>query len=162
MPVAVFADSRLKVLDAAIRRHQASPDALIAVCHKAQELYGFLDTRILWHVARSLRLPPSRVYGVATFYHLFRLKPPGEHTCVVCLGTACFVKGAQQLLDAAERAAGGRAGQTTPDGRVSLAVARCVGTCGLAPLAVLDDRVVGPITPDDLETRVRGWVHGPR
>src|SRR5882672_8114008 len=91
-------DKRFKILDVTMKRHQYQPDALIEVLHKAQELFGFLDRDVLFYVARGLKQPPSRVYGVATFYHLFSLKPQGEHTCVVCMGTACFVKGADRLL----------------------------------------------------------------
>lgn len=157
---AAQADKRLKILDAAIRKQQGRPDALIAVLHKAQELYGFLDTPTLWHVARALRLPPSRVYGTATFYHLFSLKPLGEHSCVVCMGTACFVKGAQKLVDAVAEAGNIGPGQTTADGRVSLLVARCIGACGIAPAAVLDGTTVGHVTPDQLTDRVKGWTRG--
>lgn len=160
MPAAVAADKRLKLLDAAIRKQQNRPDALIAVLHKAQELYGFLDTPVLWHVARALRLPPSRVYGTATFYHLFSLKPRGEHSCVVCMGTACFVKGAQKLVDAVAGFGDIKPGQTTADGKVSLLVARCIGACGIAPAVVMDGTTAGTVTPDQLTARLKEWVHG--
>lgn len=153
-------DKRLKILDAVIRKQQSRPDALIAVLHKAQELYGFLDTPVLWHVARALRLPPSRVYGTATFYHLFSLKPLGEHTCVVCLGTACFVKGAQTLVDTAAELADIRPGQTTADGKVSLTVARCIGACGIAPAVVLDGTTHGHVSAVQLTARLEEWTHG--
>src|SRR5262249_34017647 len=96
-----------------MKRHQFQPDALIEILHKAQGLFGLLDTPVLRHVARGLKLPPSRVYGVATFYPLFTLKPQGEHSCVVCMGTACFVKGADQILKAVEDVAGVKSGSTT-------------------------------------------------
>ncbi len=86
--------------------------------HKAQELFGYLSNDLLITIAGSLKLPPSRVYGVATFYHFFSLAPQGEHTCAVCLGTACYVKGAAALLEAVEREAGIKAGATTPDSRL--------------------------------------------
>lgn len=150
-------DKRFKILAATVKKHQARPDALIEVLHKAQELFGFLDPAVLRHVAAALRLPPSRVYGVATFYHLFRLKPAGEHTCVVCLGTACFVKGAERLVAAAERAAGVAAGGTSAHGKVSLLTARCLGACGIAPAAVFDAETAGHVTPEQLTARLRGW-----
>ncbi len=153
-------DKRLKILDAAIRKQQNRPDSLIAVLHKAQELYGFLGTPVLWHIARALRLPPSRVYGTATFYHLFSLKPLGEHTCVICLGTACFVKGAQRLVDTVANLAEVKPGQTTGDGKVSLLVARCIGACGIAPAVVLDGTTHGHASPDQLTARVKEWTHG--
>src|SRR6476619_3711072 len=92
-PPPAKADQRMKMLDAAIRKNQHRQDALIEVLHRAQDLFGYLEVPVLRHVARSLKLPPSRVYGVATFYHLFTLQPKGEHTCVICMGTACYVQG---------------------------------------------------------------------
>ena len=100
-------DNRFKILEATMKRHQYQPDALIEVLHKAQELFGFLSTDLLITIARGLKLPPSRVYGVATFYHFFSLAPQGEHTCAVCLGTACYVKGAAALLATVEHGRGG-------------------------------------------------------
>src|SRR5262249_9224954 len=118
---------------------------------------------VLLYVARGLKLPPSRVYGVATFYHLFSLKPQGLHTCVVCMGTACFVKGADQLLHTAEECAGVKAGRTTTDKQVSLLTARCIGACGIAPAAVFDGVTAGHETPDDVARRVKEWLpHGPK
>lgn len=155
-------DVRYKLLNAAIRKHQSRSDSLIAILHKAQELFGFLDKPILLHIARSLRLPPSRVQGVVTFYHFFRLKPPGAHTCVICLGTACFVKGADKLLGSAEKTLGVAAGQTTPDARASLAVARCIGACGIAPAVVYDNKTVGHVSSDNLQTHLKEWLDGSR
>jgi bidirectional [NiFe] hydrogenase diaphorase subunit len=102
-------DNRFKILEATMKRLQYQPDALIEVLHKAQELFGYLSTDMLFYIAHSLKLPPSRVFGVATFYHFFSLAPQGEHTCVICLGTACYVKGAAALLAAVEQAAGAKA-----------------------------------------------------
>jgi bidirectional [NiFe] hydrogenase diaphorase subunit len=148
-------DNRLKLLEATMKRLQYQPDALIEVLHKAQELFGYLSNDLLLLIAHSLKLPPSRVYGVATFYHFFSLAPQGAHTCVVCLGTACYVKGASSLLAAVERAAGIKAGSTTPDRQLSLATARCLGACGIAPAAVFDGAVAGHQTPEALVERVR-------
>ena len=107
---------------------------------------------------RSLcAVPYSKVYGVSTFYHFFTLKPQGEHTCVVCTGTACYIKGAQRLLDTVGDAAGIKAGETTADGKVSLLTARCVGSCGLAPAVVFDGQVAGKVTPDSV-SQVAGQV----
>jgi bidirectional [NiFe] hydrogenase diaphorase subunit len=156
-------DRRFKILDTALRRWQFQQDALIEVLHRAQDLFGFLEPDVLLYVARGLKLPPSRVYGVATFYHLFTLKPQGEHSCVVCLGTACFVKGADRLLAAAEGFAGVQAGQTTPDGKLSLLTARCIGACGIAPAVVYDKVTAGHQTPEDAVGRLKEWLgDGPR
>jgi bidirectional [NiFe] hydrogenase diaphorase subunit len=103
-------DERFKLLDAALKRHHYQQDALIEVLHTAQELFGYLRTDLLLYLAHGLRLSPSRVYGVATFYHLFTLAPKGEHTCSVCTGTACYVKGAEGILVAIEQATGAHPG----------------------------------------------------
>ncbi len=104
-------------------------------------MFGYLDDGILIYVARALRLPPSMVYGVATFYQLFTFDPPGEHTCTVCTGTACFVKGANDIVAAVAAAYDVPSGETTEDGLLTLKTARCLGSCGLAPVVLLDGEV---------------------
>jgi bidirectional [NiFe] hydrogenase diaphorase subunit len=151
-------DNRFKLLEATMKRHQYQPDALIEVLHKAQELFGFLSNDLLTLIARRLRLPPSRVYGVATFYHFFSLAPQGEHSCTVCLGTACYVRGAAALLAELERELGIRAGSTTADNRLSLLTARCLGACGIAPAVVFDGSVAGHQQPDEVLLRLKGWL----
>lgn len=151
-------DNRQKLLEATMRRLQYRPDALIEVLHKAQELYGYLSPQLLASIARRLHLPPSRVYGVATFYHFFSLAPQGEHTCTVCLGTACYVKGGAAILAALEAETGIKAGRTTSDGRLSLLTARCLGACGIAPVAVLDGEVIGHADPALLSARLHALL----
>jgi bidirectional [NiFe] hydrogenase diaphorase subunit len=153
-------DKRFKMLEATMKKHQFQHGALIEVLHAAQELFGYLENDLLYFVARGMKLPPSKVYGVATFYHFFSLKPRGEHTCVVCTGTACYVKGAGDLLKAVEREAHVAAGETTADGRLSLLTARCLGACGIAPAVVLDGTVKGHETTKDLLNSVKGWLTG--
>ena len=153
-------DKRFKLLDVAVKRHQSRSDALIEVLHAAQELFGFLDDDVLIYVGRALGVPLSRVYGVATFYNFFSLKPKGEHTCVVCLGTACYVKGAGALLKALEAAEGIRSGETTRDAKLSLVTARCIGACGLAPAVVFDGETVGKVSPQAALERVARWRGG--
>jgi bidirectional [NiFe] hydrogenase diaphorase subunit len=155
-------DKRFKILEVFIKRQQHRQDTLIEVLHKAQELFGFLDNGLLIYIAQQLRLPPSRVFGVATFYHYFTLKPKGAHTCVVCMGTACYVKGADQVLAAVEQHAGIKAGETTPDNQLSLLTARCIGACGIAPAVVYDGAVTARQSAADALERVKGWTHGPR
>ena len=138
-------DARFGLLDTALRRARYEPHQLIEILHTAQEIFGHLSEDVLLYVARGLRLPRARVLGVATFYHLFRFEPAGEHTCSVCTGTACFVKGSDQIIDALQRTHGVLSGQTTTDGRLSLTTARCIGSCGLAPLIVVDGEILGPI-----------------
>jgi bidirectional [NiFe] hydrogenase diaphorase subunit len=153
------ADDRLKMLDAAMKRHRHQPDALIEILHTAQELFGYLDMDCLRYVAHCLKVPPSRVYGVATFYHLFSLSPRGEHTCVVCMGTACYVKGSTAILSAVECRHHVDVGRTTADGRISLLTARCLGACGIGPAVVLDQEIVGRVTPDSALARISTWIH---
>lgn len=147
-------DPRRKVVDQVLKRFQFRPDALIEVLHVAQEAYGFLGEELLADIARRLKLPESHVLGVATFYHAFALRPKGEHSCIVCTGTACYVKGAGEIVKALEAAYGIRSGQTTADGRLSLGAARCLGNCSLAPLLVVDDAVLGHETADGIAARV--------
>ncbi len=155
-------DKRFKILEVFIKRLQHRQDGLIEVLHKAQELFGFLDNGLLMFVAQQLRLPPSRVFGVATFYHHFTLKPKGAHTCVVCMGTACYVKGADRVLAAVEQHAGIKAGGTTADSQLSLLTARCIGACGIAPAVVYDGVVTARQSPEDALEHVKGWMHGSR
>jgi len=154
-------DKRFKILEAHIKKFQGRQDALIEVLHKAQELFGFLEDDLLLFVAYQLKLPPGRVYGVATFYHFFTLKPQGAHTCVVCLGTACYVRGAAKVLAAIEEEASIKAGETTPDKQLSLLTARCIGACGIAPAVVYDGVTVPRQTPEAAVAYVKGWIpHG--
>ena len=152
-------DKRFKILETQMKRYQFKQDALIEVLHKAQELFGFLDDGLLTFIAHGLKLPSSRVYGVATFYHFFTLKPKGEHTCVVCMGTACYVKGADQVLSALEAEAKIKAGETTADGKLSILTARCIGACGIAPAVVYDGVVTARQTPQDTLNKVKGWLN---
>jgi bidirectional [NiFe] hydrogenase diaphorase subunit len=147
-------DARFKLIDRALERLQFQQDALIEVLHTAQEVFGYLDQGLLVYVARQLRLPLSWVYGVATFYHFFSLEPQGEHSCIVCMGTACYVKRSAEILAAVQHAYDVEAGETTRDGKLSVSTARCLGSCGLAPLVVLDGEVLGRQTPETTLDRV--------
>ncbi|MDK9717702.1 MAG: bidirectional hydrogenase complex protein HoxE [Trichlorobacter sp.] len=154
-------DPRLKLVERAMKRLQYQPDALIEVLHTAQEAFGYLSRELLGHVAAQLKLPESQVFGVATFYHFFTLRPKGEHSCIVCTGTACYVKGAGEILGRLEQAAGIKAGQTTADGKLSLGTARCLGNCSLAPMLTVDDVVYGPETPDSAVEKLHGLLEVP-
>ncbi len=147
-------DPRFKLVDRTLKRFQYQQDALIEVLHTAQEAFGFLEDDLLIYVAHQLKLPLSWVYGVATFYHFFSLKPQGEHSCIVCMGTACYVKQAAQIVAALRAEFGIEPGQTTPDNQLSIASARCLGSCGLAPVLVLDGEVLGRETPESVIAQV--------
>ena len=152
-------DKRFRMLTATMKRYQYAPDALIEVLHQAQELFGYLEEDLLLYIAHSLKLPPSRVYGVATFYHFFSLKQKGAHTCVVCMGTACYVRGAANLLSTLERKYRVKAGETTSDNQLSLVTARCLGACGIAPAVVVDGNVEGHQTTESVIHRVEERLH---
>jgi len=139
-----------------MRRNGYAPDALIETLHTVQSAFGYLDDTSLRFVAHELHIPLSKVYGVATFYHAFTLKPEGHHRCVVCLGTACYVKGSQTILQAVTRAYHMTPGETTEDGELSLLTARCLGSCSLAPAAILDEDVVGNLTPERAMAALEG------
>lgn len=136
-------DERFALIDTALKRARYAQDQLIEILHTAQEVFGYLSEDVLLYIGRALRLPPSRVFGVATFYHLFTFDPPGDHTCTVCTGTACYVKGADAIVAAIGERYEVAAGGTTEDGRFTLTTARCLGSCGLAPVVVLDGQVRG-------------------
>ncbi len=151
-------DKRFKILEAHMKKHQFKHDALIEVLHKAQELFGYLEDDLLLFIAYKLKLPASRVYGVATFYHFFTLKPKGKHTCVVCMGTACYVRGADKVLAAIEEKTRIKPGETTADNEVSLLTARCIGACGIAPAVVYDGAVTPRQTSATALEHLKGWI----
>ncbi|NLP11768.1 NADH-quinone oxidoreductase subunit NuoE, partial [bacterium] len=123
-----------------------SDSYLIAVLHKVQQTYGYLSEEHMYEVAQRLQVPTSVVSGVATFYHFFRLQPRGKYAVSVCLGTACFVKGADKILDAFRTELGIELGETSSDGLFSLEVSRCLGVCALAPVVTINDRVYSNVT----------------
>jgi bidirectional [NiFe] hydrogenase diaphorase subunit len=150
-------DRRWRTVNRTMRLNGNQPYALIETLHAVQESFGYLDLDSLKYVAQSLQIPLSHVYGVATFYHFFNLKPPGEHTCVVCMGTACYIEGASNILGAIKEQVGIAPGETTQDEKVSLLTARCLGSCGLAPAAVFDGEVRGKVTPPAVLDKIAGW-----
>ncbi|MFP4075298.1 MAG: bidirectional hydrogenase complex protein HoxE [Halochromatium sp.] len=147
-------DKRWKLVNATMRRNGYAEHALIEALHSVQDAFGFLDTEAMTFVADSLDLPLSKVYGVATFYHLFMLKPQGRHTCVVCTGTACYIKGAGALIEGIEQRFGVNPGETTADKSLSVMTARCVGACGLAPAIVIDGSLIGKLDTEQLVQRI--------
>ncbi|HEV3276285.1 MAG TPA: NAD(P)H-dependent oxidoreductase subunit E [Terriglobia bacterium] len=150
-------DKRWKIVAGTMRRHGYSRNALIETLHTVQQSFGFLDRPSLEYVAQSLRVPLSKAFGVATFYHFFSLKPPGDHTCIVCLGTACYIKGAPLLLAEVQKSLGIKPGETTPDRRVSVLTARCVGSCSLAPVALFDGEVAARLSAAQMQSRLQRW-----
>ena len=129
-------------------QNQEHPDSfLIAVLHKAQGLYGYLPVEVMDEISEEMGIPTAHIWGVATFYHYFNLTPPGQHVISICLGTACYVRGAGQILQTLKDELKIDMGQVTEDGLFSLQPARCLGACGLAPVAMIDDKIHGDLTP---------------
>lgn len=150
-------DKRWKILEGQLKLHQYRKDALIEILHKAQEAFGFLTDEVLTYIAQSLRLPKSYVYGVVTFYHFFKLKPQGKHVVVICMGTACYVKGANKIVEYMKEKHGVDLGQTTKDGIVSFMSARCIGACGVAPAAMIDGVLEPYLSVEKLESKINEW-----
>ena len=146
MTTQVQMDDRYKMVEKTMKKLGYDRSALIETLHTAQETFGYLENETLKFIAKRLRLPFSKVYGVATFYHFFRLKPKGKHNAVICMGTACYIKGADKILEALEKKFGIKAGETTKDSLLSIITARCVGSCSLAPIAIYDNKPVGNLS----------------
>jgi NADP-reducing hydrogenase subunit HndA len=144
-------------LRSAMEFYSYSPDALIQVLHRAQELFGYLREDCVRYIARQLHVPLSRVHGVIGFYSFFNRIPQGKHTVSVCTGTACYVRGADQLLRGFENNLGIKPGQTTPDGRFSLRCVRCVGACGLAPVAMIGTDVHSKLNLNQIKKVVKTY-----
>jgi len=124
---------------------------LINVLHKTQEHFGYLPAEVQEVVAERMNIPVAKVYGVVSFYSFFTMKPKGKYPISICLGTACYVRGADKILDEFKKELGIQVGQTTPDGKFSLSTLRCVGACGLAPVALIGKKTFGRLAPDDVK-----------
>ncbi|WMJ80421.1 NADH-quinone oxidoreductase subunit NuoE [Clostridium sp. MB40-C1] len=143
-------DERLEKVQETIEEHKEVKGALIPVLHEVQKIYGYLPEEALHLVCKGLQVSMSEIYGVATFYSLFTLESKGKHIIKVCMGTACYVKGSQSVMEKLNSVLGVQVGKTTKDGKFTLEAARCLGSCGLAPVMMIDDRVYGKVTPDDV------------
>ena len=152
--MADIGDNRYKLVDQAMKKFGYEKNALIEVLHVAQETFGYLDKDTLKFIAKRLRAPLSKVYGVATFYHHFILKPQGRHTVVVCLGTACYIKGAKDILASIEAKFGIKVTQTTKDDLLSLLSARCVGSCSIAPVIICDNKTHGKLDMNEALSKI--------
>ena len=143
---------------AVIAKNKEVPGALLPVLHEAQEIYGYLPIEVQQMVADGLGVSLSEVYGVATFYSRFSLTPKGKHRISVCLGTACYVKGADKVLAEVESKLGIKSGECTPDGLFSIDSCRCVGACGLAPVMMIDEEVYGKLTPAEVHKIIANYM----
>ena len=139
---------QVKKLDAVIRNSRKTPGCLMHILQEAQAIYGYLPISVQKRIAEGLGISLSEVYGVVTFYAQFSLNPKGKHRINVCLGTACYVKGSDKILEEIEKQLGIKCGECTPDGLFSIDSCRCVGACGLAPVMMIGDEVYGKLTTD--------------
>ena len=138
---------QLKALDNVIRKSRSTPGCLMHILQEAQAIYGYLPISVQKRIAEGLGISLSEVYGVVTFYAQFSLNPKGKNRISVCLGTACYVKGSDKILEAIENQLGIKCGECTEDGLFSIDSCRCVGACGLAPVMMIGDEVYGKLTP---------------
>jgi len=153
-------DNRRMLLEKVLKEHNYQESALLEILHRAQEIYGYLDKDLLMDISGSLNIPPSSVYGVTTFYSFFKLKKPGQHIVTGCLGTACYVKEVEQILEAIEYEFNVKRGGSTADGKLSLLITRCIGACAMAPNIVVDDEVIGKATKEIVIERIKEALGG--
>lgn len=144
-------DEKEQKLQEIIEKYRNSKGALIPVLHEAQEVYGYLPMNVQKKISESLNISLSEIYGVVTFYTQFSLKPKGRFKVSACMGTACYVKGSNLILEKLREKLGIHVGDCTEDGKFSLDACRCIGACGLAPVIMINDDVYGRLTPDDIE-----------
>lgn len=143
-------DPRFEKVMTTIEEHRDMKGSLIPVLHSVQELYGFLPEDVLKIISEELSIPMTEIYGVASFYSIFSLKPKGKNVIKVCLGTACYVKGSQAIIERLTKELNVEVGKTTEDGMFTLEATRCLGACGLAPVMMIGERVYGRLIPDDI------------
>jgi bidirectional [NiFe] hydrogenase diaphorase subunit len=153
-------DNRRLALEKVLKEHNYQESALLEILHRAQEIYGYLDKDLLMDISGSLNLPPSHVYGVATFYSFFKFKQQGQHIVTGCLGTACYVKDVEQIFEAVEKEFNVKRGGSTSDGKLSLLITRCIGACAMAPNIVVDDEVVGKATSEIVIAKIKDVLGG--
>ena len=148
MAVIKLSEAKINFIKEVCKSYGNKPGEVINVLHKVQGEYGYLPAEVQELVAKELDIPVSRVYGIVSFYSFFTMTPKGEHPISVCLGTACYVRGAEKVLDELKRQLGIGVGEVTPDGKFSLTCLRCVGACGLAPVIEVGEKVYCRMTPD--------------
>lgn len=134
-------------------------DQLIMILNEVQEKYGYIPKQAQITISEALKIPMAEIYGVITFYSRFTLAPKGKYNISICLGTACYVKGSQKLLDRAKEKLGIEPGQVTPDGKFSIDEVRCVGACGLAPVFMVNDEVYGNATVKELDAVIDKYMN---
>lgn len=153
-----LSDQMFKELEEFINTVPNNQDSLIEVLHKAQQIFGYLPNEVQDFIGEKLNVPTAKVYGVVTFYSYFTTKPRGKYVINICMGTACFVRGAGNVLEEFETRLKIKAGETTPDGKYTIEVLRCVGACGLAPVVTVNDKVYGHFTKEMVDQILTEYV----
>lgn len=151
MAVIKLSESKVNFIKDVCKSFGNKPGEVINVLHKVQGEYGYLSAEAQEVIANELNIPISRVYGIVSFYSFFTMTPKGRYPISICLGTACYVRGAEKVLDEFKRLLNIQVGGTTEDGKFSLNCLRCVGACGLAPVLTIGDKVYGRMTPDKVK-----------
>ncbi len=146
-----LAESKVQELKEVCKKFNYEKSELINVLHAAQGIFGYLPAEVQEIVADQLNVNIAHVYGVVTFYSFFTMTPKGEHPISICMGTACYVRGAEKVLDEFKRLLDVKVGETTPDGKFSVSSLRCVGACGLAPVVTVGEKVYGRVAPEDVK-----------
>jgi len=161
MAVEVKNDMEIKMqqLKAVIDKYRDTEGPIMPIMHAAQEIFGYLPLEVQNFIAEELDIPLTDIYGVATFYSHFTLQPQGKYTINVCLGTACYVKGAQKILDKLKEELKINEGETTPDGKFTIDPTRCLGACGLAPVMMINGEVYGRLVPEDVPKILSKYIN---
>lgn len=133
------------------------PQELINILHSCQEHFGYLPAEVQEVVSSETGVPVAKIYGVVTFYSFFTMTPKGKHPISICMGTACYVRGGEKVLDEFKKQLNLQVGQTTADGKFSLSSLRCVGACGLAPVVLVGDKTYGRVAPDDVKNILKEY-----
>jgi NADH-quinone oxidoreductase subunit E len=141
-------DNKRSIIDQIIAQNASRPGALMVVLNETQGQVGYISAPMEVYIARKLRVPVGAVHGVVTFYSFFTTEPRGQHTMKFCMGTACYVGGMPQLMEKAKQLTGTEVGKTTPDGKLTMEICRCVGACSQAPVVMVDDEVIGKVKPN--------------
>ena len=151
MPKIKLSENTINLIKEICAKYSNKEGELINVLHNVQEKLGYLPAEVQEVIAHELNTSVARVYGVVTFYSFFTMIPHGEYPISICMGTACYVRGAEQVLSEFKRKLNVEVGQTTPDGKFSLSCLRCVGACGLAPVVLVGEKVYGRVSPDGVK-----------
>ncbi len=154
-------EERIKeVVNQVVERWRGKSDALIMMLHQIQDEFGYVPRSVSLYLSEKTGIPLAQIYEVVTFYHLFKVNPPAKHKISVCMGTACYLKGAPAIVEKLEEILGVKAGESSADGMFQYELVRCLGCCGLAPVVMIDDKVYGKVRPDQVMDILAEYTKG--